>query len=234
MSDNGAIVVIGGTSGIGREAARHYAEQGRSVVLTGRDPDKADMVANEVGRNTIGVALDLTKPYGIAAAMADIGPVRHLVLAAIMRDQNTIAEYDLASALELVTLKLIGYTEVVHVLTNRLLSDGSIVILGGQALRRPYPGSTTISTVNGGIVGMVHTLAVELAPIRTNALHPGIVADSPYWHARPPTTLEAIADRTPTKRLPTMSDIVDAIVFLLENPSVNGEELTVDGGWILL
>jgi NAD(P)-dependent dehydrogenase (short-subunit alcohol dehydrogenase family) len=129
-----------------------------------------------------------------------------------------------------VTQKLVGYTEVVHTLRPRLSQDGSIVIFGGRAKDRPYPGSTTVSTVNGGVMGLVNTLAVELAPIRVNAIHPGIVGDSPYWSGKP---LDAVVSRTPTGRLATMQDIVDAVVFLLTNPSVNGVNLDVDGGWLL-
>jgi NAD(P)-dependent dehydrogenase (short-subunit alcohol dehydrogenase family) len=78
---------------------------------------------------------------------------------------------------------------------------------------------------------MITTFAVELAPIRFNAIHPGIVGDSPYWVDKP---LDAVIARTPTKRLCTMEDVVDAVVFLLENRSVNGVNLYVDSGWLLM
>jgi NAD(P)-dependent dehydrogenase (short-subunit alcohol dehydrogenase family) len=78
---------------------------------------------------------------------------------------------------------------------------------------------------------MIRTLAIELAPIRFNAIHPGIVGDSPYWKEKP---LDAVLARTPTGRLVTMEDVVEATVFLLENRSVNGVNLYVDGGWMLM
>ncbi len=227
-----AVVVIGGTSGLGRAVAAYYAGRGAEVVLSSRDPDRAKAIATEVGAR--GIALDLERPGDLAAALADVGAVRHLVLAAIDRDENRVKEYDIAQAMKLVTLKLVGYTETIHTLLPRMDPSGSIVVFGGQARNRPYAGSTTVSTVNGGVDGMVHTLAVELAPIRVNALHPGIVGDSPYWSARPAAVLDAIAARTPTGRLATMADIVGAVVFLLENNSVNGQSLSVDGGWLLL
>ncbi len=155
------------------------------------------------------------------------------MLAAVDRDHNTAAEYDVAAALSLVTLKLVGYTEVVHTLLPRTGADGSIVVFGGLAKDRPYPGSTTVSTVNGGVIGMVHTLASELAPIRVNAIHPGIVGDSPFWSGKPAEVLEGFQSRTPTGRLAAMADVVDAVAFLLRNPSVNGVNLNVDGGWLL-
>jgi NAD(P)-dependent dehydrogenase (short-subunit alcohol dehydrogenase family) len=229
----GNIVVVGGTRGIGRELARVFAGRGREVVLTGRDKANAQAVAEEIGGGARGLGLDLSAPTEIAGALAGIGPVDHLVLAAIDRDANTAREYDIAKALELVTLKLVGYTEVVHRLLPAMTPHASILLFGGLAKDRPYPGSTTVSTVNGGVTGMVHTLAVELAPIRINAIHPGIVGDSPMWRDNA-AMLENVAKRTPIGRAVTMDEIVSASLFLLENGGVNGVNLAVDGGWLLL
>lgn len=180
-----------------------------------------------------GLALDLSRPREIAGALADVGHVDHLVLAGVSRDENRATDYDIAAALELVTLKLVGYTEVVHVLRQRMTDDSAIVIFGGQAKERPYPGATTVATVNAGVRGLVNTLAVELAPVRVNAVHPGVVGDSPYWRGKPEEVLSGLRARTPTGRLATMADVVDAVDFLLRNRSVNAVELSVDGGWLL-
>jgi NAD(P)-dependent dehydrogenase (short-subunit alcohol dehydrogenase family) len=231
MASDGSVVVIGGSSGLGRAVAQHYADAGREVVINSRKREKGDAVAAEIGGSTRSVVLDLSEPRGIAGALADVGPVDHLVIAAIERDDNRIREYDIERAINLATLKLVGYSEVVHTLVDRLSDDSSIVLFGGLAKERPYPGSTTVTTVNGGIVGLVVTLATELAPIRVNAIHPGIVGDSPYWKGKP---LDHILARTPTKRLVQMRDIVDAVRFLLENPSVNAIDLRVDGGWMIM
>lgn len=231
----GAVVVVGGTSGIGLGIATAYAAGGRDVVITGRTEDRCAgaargiLGAGEVSWRT----LNLSEPQAIATALEDVGEVAHLVLAAIERDQNTVADYDVARAIKLVTLKLVGYTEVVHALAPRLSPDASILLFGGQALRRPYPGSTTITTVNGGVEGLVRTLAVQLAPVRVNGIHPGIVGDTPEWADKPATLLDAVRARTPLGRLVTTEEIVGASVFLLENGGVNGVNLEVDGGWML-
>jgi NAD(P)-dependent dehydrogenase (short-subunit alcohol dehydrogenase family) len=227
-----SVAVVGGTRGLGLEVARHYADRGYEVVLTGRDPAAASAVAAELGGKATGIGLDLARPAAIAPALADVGAVDHLVLVAIERDQNTVKNYDIAQALHLVTLKLVGYTEVVHALHERISPDGSIVLFGGQAKARPYPGSATVSTVNGGVEAMVTVLALELAPVRVNAIHPAIVGDSPYWRDRPPEVPEAVRARTLTGRLVTMRDVVGAVAFLIENPSVNGANLALDGGWL--
>ena len=234
MSD-GSVVIIGGTSGLCLRLAETYAERGRDVVITGRDLDRTRGVAASIpgpGEATA-CAVDLSDPESIAGSLAEIGAVDRLVIGAIERDENSVADYDIARARYLITMKLIGYTEVVHTLLARLTPDASILLFGGQALRRPYPGSTTVTTVNGGVMGVVHTLAVELAPIRVNALHPSVVGDSPYWSAKPPEVLDALAARTPLGRLVTMDEIVDAALFLLENGAVSGTNLEVDGGWLL-
>lgn len=229
-SETGAVVVIGGTSGIGRELAGEYASRGREVVITGRDPQRSLDVAAEIGGRTTGIAVDIAEPERIADALSGIGGVSALVITAIERDVNSLAEYSRERAQRLVVLKLVGYPEVVRVLSSRFTPDASIVLFGGLAKERPYDGSTTVSTVNGGVSGLVRTLACELAPVRVNAVHPGIVGDSPYWADK---SLDAVVARTPIGRLVTMSEVVAATVFLLECGAMNGAELFVDGGWLL-
>jgi NAD(P)-dependent dehydrogenase (short-subunit alcohol dehydrogenase family) len=229
----GSVVIVGGTRGIGREIAAVYADRGRDVVLTGRDEATARQVASEIGGNVRGLALDLEQPREIADRLAGVGRVEHLVLVAIDRDSNHVKDYDLERALALVTLKLVGYTETVHTLLPKMTEDASVLMFGGLAKDRPYPGSTTVSSINGGVTGMVHTLAVELGPIRVNAIHPGIVGDSPMWRENE-AVLENVAKRTPIGRPVTMDEIVGAALFLLENRGVSGVNLAVDGGWLLL
>jgi NAD(P)-dependent dehydrogenase (short-subunit alcohol dehydrogenase family) len=233
VTESKTIVIVGGTSGIGLELAKQRVAAGDDVVITGRDGDRCDSVAAEIGARCRGLAVELSDPAAIAAALDGVGKVDHLVVTAIDRDQNTAADYDVGRAVRLVTLKLVGYTEVVHALLPRMAPDGAVVLFGGLAKDRPYPGSTTVSTINGGVMGLVHTLAVELAPLRVNAVHPGIVGDSPFWSGKPPSVLDGYVSRTPIGRLATMADVADAVDFLLRNRAMNGVNLNVDGGWLL-
>jgi NAD(P)-dependent dehydrogenase (short-subunit alcohol dehydrogenase family) len=230
MASDGSVVIIGGNRGIAREIAQHYADAGREVVITCTDGADAERAASEIGGRTRGLELNLIHPESIGQALASVGPVEYLVIAAISRDDNKVRDYSFERALELVTMKLVGYTEVVHTLLDRMTDDSAIVLFGGLAKDRPYPGSTTVSTVNGGVVALTRTLATELAPIRVNAIHPGIVGNSPFWKDK---SLDHVIARTPTGRLTTMEDVTDAVRFLLENRSVNGVDLRVDGGWMI-
>lgn len=234
MSDS-TIVIVGGTSGIGLEIARDTVARGDRVVITGRDQARTEEIAATLGPEASGVALDISEPSTIAGQLQSIGRVNGLVLAAIDRDQNTIRDYSFERAIRLVTLKLVGYAETVHALVDRLQPsvDTGIVLFGGRAKDLPYPGSTTVSTINGGVVGLVNTLALELAPIRVNALHPGIVGDSPFWAGKPAGVLEQYQKRTPGGQLVTMADVVDATQFLLRNRGVSAVNLYVDRGWAI-
>jgi len=229
---NGSVVIVGGTQGLGRELAQSYADEGREVIVTGRDQARAEAAAEEIGGNTSGLGFDLAEPHTIAAALDGVGEVEHLVLAAIERDVNSVRDYKIDAALRLAIMKVVGYTEVIHVLLPRLRDDSSILIYGGLARDRPYPGSTTVTTVNGAVTSLVRTLVIELAPIRVNALHNGIVGDSPQWRDMAPERHKALVDRTPIGRLVTMEESMGAARFLLENAGVNGINLALDGGWM--
>ena len=226
------MLIVGGTHGIGLEIARRYAGEAWSVIVAGRDGSHAKSMAAEIGGDTRGIALDLSEPEAVAGALTDLDTVDHIVLSAIIRDTNTIADYDIAAARYLAIMKIVGYTAVVSALRDRLAQDGSVILFGGRAKDRPYPGSTTVSAVNGGISGMVRTLALQLAPRRVNAIHPGIVGDSPYWSEKD-DYIAKIREATPTGRNVSIADIVDGVDFLIRNRSANGIDLYIDGGWLL-
>nr|WP_255410377.1 SDR family oxidoreductase [Amycolatopsis sp. CA-128772] len=171
----------------------------------------------------------MSRPETIAAAAADVPPLDHLVITASHQHPNTLRDFDVAAAVTAVTTKLVGYTEAVRVLSGRFTPAASVVLSGGLAKERPYPGSTVITTFTSAITGLVKTLAVELAPHRVNALHPGLVGDSPRWRD---ADLGPQAGRTPIGRLVTMAEIADATDFLLGNGGMNGHDLFVDGGFL--
>lgn len=228
-----SVVIVGGTAGIGRHLAQVLAKRGDEIVIAGRDRTRAQSVAAEIGGRTRGVAFDLAEPATIASQLADVVKVDCLVLTAIERDNNSVREFDLGRAQRLATIKLVGYLETAHALASRFTPEGSVVLFGGQARERPYPGSTTVTTVNGAVSSMVKTLATELAPVRVNAVHPGIVGDSPALQGKTELLKMGLA-RTLTKRLVTMDDCVSAVLFLMENRGVDGVNLVVDSGWSLL
>jgi NAD(P)-dependent dehydrogenase (short-subunit alcohol dehydrogenase family) len=221
-------VIVGGSNGIGRHLAQRHADRGHSVFITSRDAARAKEAAAHIDGNTTGLAMNLAEPETIAGALQSIGEVDHLVISAVPQYVNTFADFDIAQAVEAVTVKLVGYTATIRALRDRFTSNASVVLFGGLAKDRPYPGSTMVTTFNGGIATLINTLAVEMAPYRVNAIHPGVVGDSPKWlHAR---DTHPHVQRTPIGRLVTMDEVVDAVDFLLSNGGMNGSNLYVDGG----
>jgi NAD(P)-dependent dehydrogenase (short-subunit alcohol dehydrogenase family) len=231
-----AVVLVGATQGTGRLLAAEYARRGADVVITGRSAERAAEVARELSRDSggtvTGIALDLTRPAEIAGSTASVERVDRLAIVGMVRDRNTIAAYDVARAGTLAVTKLVGYTAVVSALAPRMAPDAAVLLFGGVAKDTPYPGSTTVTAVNAAVTGLVRTMSVELAPVRVNAIHPGLIEDSPFWDGN--TAAAPIVDgfrrQTLTGRLGTMGEIVDACLFLLENTLVNGVDLNVDGG----
>ncbi|HVU60364.1 MAG TPA: SDR family oxidoreductase [Mycobacteriales bacterium] len=221
-------IVIGGSAGLGRFIATRFASRGDDVVITSRDVGRAVAVAEEIEGNVTGIAVDLSKPSGLESQLASITAVDHLVLTAISQFPNTLREFDVEEATAAVVTKLVGYPEVVRLLHPRMSAGACVVLFGGVAKDRPYPGSTIVTTHNGGISALARTLAVEIAPHRVNALHPGVVGDSPKWAAMPD---HPAIPRTPLGRLVTMAEIADATDFLLGNGGINGQDLTIDGGF---
>ncbi|MGW2697917.1 SDR family oxidoreductase [Streptomyces sp. NPDC001296] len=220
-------IIVGGSGGLGRVLARRFADRGDTVIITSRTRERAETVAAEIAGTVRGLAVDLSRPETIEGALVDVPEVDNLVITAITEDFTTVADFDIAKAVHAVTTKLVGYTETVRVLHDRFTPGASVVLFGGLAKERPYPGSTIVTAINAGITGLVKTLAVQIAPHRVNAIHPGMVGDHPRWRDVPENPQ---VSRTPIGRLVTMAEVADATDFLLQNSGVNAQDLFVDGG----
>jgi NAD(P)-dependent dehydrogenase (short-subunit alcohol dehydrogenase family) len=228
------IFIVGGTAGLGLAIARSAASLGCHVTIAGRGQERAAEIAKSLSPSANGVHIDLEDPASIQAAFAKGEPIDHLVITAVHEFATSIKELDIEESAKLVYIKLIGYAASVKQSLPRLRPDSSIVLFGGLAKANPYPGSTMVSTVNGGIVGLTKTMAVELGPIRVNGISPSLVPDSPLGKRRiaagASSVVDAIKARTPSRRLTSTEDVVHATFFLLDNRGVNGIDLEIDGG----
>ena len=170
------LLVIGGARGLGFELARTASEQGARVTVTGRDAHVADARAAELGPSARGLACDLLDAASLGRLFTDIDAVDHLVLTAIERDHNTVADFRADAAARMMLIKTVGYANAVAHALPKLDPDGSVVLFSGLSMWRPSPGSTTMSMANSAILGLVNSLAAEIAPVRVNAITPGSVA----------------------------------------------------------
>ena len=182
-------VVFGGTSGIGKELVKSLAAKGATVYLSGRSMETASAAASEIGLNTVGIAVDLSEPESIAEALADVGSVDYLAIAG----DRTRRQYDLR--LQRCASDSPRHTETGGIRgghpcpcshdSPRMPRSFSSV---DWRCSVPYPGSLTVSTVNGGVVGLVHSLVTELAPVRVNAIHPASSVTAPSGTTRTTAT----------------------------------------------
>jgi NAD(P)-dependent dehydrogenase (short-subunit alcohol dehydrogenase family) len=232
------LVVIGGTSALGLAIAKAAHALGCKITIAGRGAERAADIAKSIGPGTTGVHIDLEDSASIRAALRDGPPIDHLVITSILRLSTTVKDFAVAEAERLARIKLIGYVEAVSTALPRLKPTSSIVLFAGVSKTNPYPGSTMISVVNGGIVGMTKTMAVEMAPIRVNCISPGLVPDSPTWERilaqGPNPVVDAMTAKTPTRRLAMTEDVIQGVFFLLDNKAANGIDLELDGGMQLV
>jgi NAD(P)-dependent dehydrogenase (short-subunit alcohol dehydrogenase family) len=223
------IVIMGGTSGIGLATADRLTVDGVEVIVTGRDQEKLDAVKNRV---TVAEQLDGTSEADVTSFFARVGAFEHLVLAfspgAIgLGPLSDVKLADIRTAFE---GKLFPYLFAIqHAQVTQ-----SITLISAASARAALPGTVAFAAVNGAIERIVSPLAAELAPVRVNAVSPGIV-DTPWWSFLPENQRQAqfamAADSVPAKRVGNPEDVADAIRYLIGAGLVTGTILPVDGGF---
>jgi NAD(P)-dependent dehydrogenase (short-subunit alcohol dehydrogenase family) len=220
-------VIMGGTSGIGLATARHLAADGAEVTVTGRDPAKLATVGGQITAE----CLDGTDRDAVAKFFANLGPFDHLVLAFSPGSvglgplrQTSLADIETGFA-----GKLLGY---LHAIQHAQVT-GSITMISAASARAALAGTVTLAAVNGAIERIVPPLAAELAPVRVNAVSPGII-DTPWWSFLPDDQrheqFRATAASIPAARVGTPADVSAAIAYLISASYVTGTILAVDGG----
>jgi NAD(P)-dependent dehydrogenase (short-subunit alcohol dehydrogenase family) len=175
-----------------------------------------------------GLHIDLHDETTIAAAAAALGPVDHLINTANSPHAGPVRELDRDRTVDAFTAKVIGPLLLAKHFTIRR----SLLLFSGQVGWRPARGKVVTGVTNGAAAFAARHLAAELAPVRVNALSPGIV-DSGAWDARgdgKPDFLAAAAQRTLVGRTGTVTDVTDAVLWLLQAEFLTGETIHLDGG----
>jgi len=215
-------VFVGGSSGIGLAAARLACAAGWEVVVASRTPEAAEIDAERM-------TLDISDEASVRDAFSALGPIDHLVFSPVARAGGPARAIDLDQARRAFETKFWGPFAAVQAADVR----ESITFVSGVAAATPMRGGSATAAVNGAIEALVRTLAVELAPVRVNAVSPGIVA-TPTWNALSDEDRDAMFDRLagalPVGRVGTAEELGAAIWLLLTNGFITGTVLPVDGG----
>jgi NAD(P)-dependent dehydrogenase (short-subunit alcohol dehydrogenase family) len=234
---NQRIVIIGGSSGMGLATARAAATAGAAVTIASSDKGRLDNALAGLPGNCDGELVDTSSEADVAALFARVGELDHVVYtAAGAMAQRPLKDLSLDEARQLLEVRFWGAIAAVKHAAPRIRPGGSIVLTSGTIGVRPAPGAALAASAAAAIEGLTRGLAVELAPIRVNAVRPGVIR-TPMWNLIPEAQREALfatlAERTLTKAVGEADQIAATHVYLMENGFVTGTVLTVDGGFIL-
>lgn len=234
---NARILIIGDTSGIGLGVARAVADRGANPIVVSRRQSSVDRALTELPDDARGATVDLTDPGALDRLAEEVGDVDHLV-------------YTAGESLELAPLtalmpevihgflqtRFIGALSAVRVFGPRLRAGGSVTLTSGTAAWQPGYGALPVS-VCGAMNALTTALAVELAPIRVNAVAPGLIR-TPLWDAMSEVDRASLYDqesqRVPLGRIGEVEDVARAYVYCMEQVFSTGTVLTVEGGTLLV
>jgi NAD(P)-dependent dehydrogenase (short-subunit alcohol dehydrogenase family) len=226
------VLIIGRGSGLARAVALAALDAGAGVVAAGRDQEVlASAYSAEPGIST--EAVDLTDEAAIAALGERLGSVDHVVSTASARVRGRLADLDRDAVRLSFDTKVIGPLMLAKHLAARMNPGGSFVFFSGVAAAKIAVGTMGVAITNSAVDTLIRSLALELAPIRVNAVSPGVI-DTGAWDAfgeqGKVSYFADISARNPARRIGTAEDIAQGVMFALTNTFLTGQTLHIDGG----
>jgi len=238
MSDlsSSTVVVIGGTSGIGLETARQAHAAGAEIVLTGRDQGRLAAAGDELGATT--ATLDLSDGTAVSSFFAELpAPVDHVLLSGPGPSYATIADLDFDQARAELEDHILGALRVARECATRTRPGGSLTFISGTGARRPGRGLVLAAIGTAALPALTANAALELAPLRVNAIAPGFV-DTPLSARILGDQLEErreeLRKTLPIGRVVESADVAALALHLMVNTALTGATFDVDGGQQLL
>jgi len=230
---NARVLVIGGSSGIGLATAEKALDAGAQVTIASRSQSKVDeAVAALSGKGKVqGTVLDTTNAAAVEAFFTGEAEWDHVVISAAQTKSGPVRGLDLAAAKAAMDSKFWGAYHVAR--AAKIKEGGSLTLVSGFLSVRPSAGAVLQGAINAALEALTRGLALELAPIRVNAVSPGLIA-TPLWSGLPGEKREAMfagaAQRLPARRVGQPEDIANAVLYLATTPFATGSTVLVDGG----
>src|SRR5258708_27965177 len=223
------VVIVGGSSGIGLSTAELATREGAEVIIASRNAGRLNAAAGTIGAKAI--AADVTSDKSIEDLFGACGPVDHVVVTAAQLRPGpfkTVAMEDVRATME---GKLWGAWRVAREANIR--PGGSLTLVTGFLSVRPRPNSAIVSAANGALESLARALALELAPVRVNAVSPGVI-DTPIRAAMPEAARKEMLAKTaaalPVGRVGMAEDIAQQIASFMTNGFATGSIVYIDGG----
>jgi NAD(P)-dependent dehydrogenase (short-subunit alcohol dehydrogenase family) len=232
------VIVIGGSSGMGLATAKAALAEGANVTVTGRTHERLDAAAAESGGRIRTAAVDAGEEGAMRSFFDEFVQIDHVYITAAALLFGPKLEPDSFALRAAMDTRFWGCFYAAKYAVPKMPPDGSITFTTGTATRKPIPSGSVITASCGAVEAFARGLAIDLAPIRVNAIAPGLIA-TPLHERRggkeaAAKRLEQMAARLPLKRVGRPEDIADAVLFLMKNQFVTGITLTVDGGGLLV
>jgi NAD(P)-dependent dehydrogenase (short-subunit alcohol dehydrogenase family) len=226
------VLVVGRGSGLAGAIVSAARDAGARVVAAGRS--KENLAVAYDGEPGISIeAVDLTDEASIAALGERLGSVDHVVSTASARARGLIGDLDRDALRLSFDTKVIGPLMLAKHLAPRMNEGGSFVFFSGVAAAKIAVGTMGVAITNAAADTLVRSLALELGPLRVNAISPGVI-DTGAWDAfgeqGKADYFADISARNPVRRIGTTQDITQAVLFALTNTFLTGQTLHVDGG----
>lgn len=226
------VLVIGRGSGLAQGVVLAARDAGAQVIAAGRSREALQAAYADDPGVTV-ESVDVTDDASIAALAQRLGPVDHVVSTASARARGRLADLNRDAVRRSFDVKVIGPLMLARHLAPQLSPDGSIVIFSGVAASKIAVGTMAVAITNAAADTLARSLALELAPIRVNAVSPGVV-DTGAWDA-PGDQGKAgyfadIAARNPARRIGAPGDVAGAVLFALTSTFLTGQTLHIDGG----
>jgi NAD(P)-dependent dehydrogenase (short-subunit alcohol dehydrogenase family) len=227
------VVVIGGSSGIGLETARHARAEGAEVIITGRNPDGLRQAAQEVGAQGT-AAFDATDAAALKRFFQDLpGPIGHVMVTAGGPTYGSLLEMDAAQVREAMSDRITLGLEVARNAAGKMRPGGTLLLMGSTGARRIGHGNGIASAAFAALPPFVAALALELAPVRVNLIAAGFV-DTPLSASLLGDQLQArrneLRTTLPIGRVVEPADVAALAVHIMTNTALTGATYDVDGG----
>jgi NAD(P)-dependent dehydrogenase (short-subunit alcohol dehydrogenase family) len=221
------VVIVGGSSGMGLATAKLVTEQGANVTIASRSSTKLRQAVGQIG-DARAIVADLANESDVQKIFSDLDRVDHVFVAGGRMLTGKVMETDLDTFRSDVSQRFWGPLYVVRSAVPKM-PDGSITFLSGQYASTPAIGAVVTAAMNGAIEVLTRGLALELAPIRVNAVAPGLI-DTPNLGERRGGANKWAQDTLPVQRMGRAEEVAQAVLLLMTNGFITGEVLHVDGG----
>jgi NAD(P)-dependent dehydrogenase (short-subunit alcohol dehydrogenase family) len=226
------VLVIGRASGIAHAVVMAVRDAGATVIAASRE--QAELKTAYGDDPSIETAsVDVTDETSVATLAERLGRVDHVVSTASSRVRGNLADLQPAAVIQSLSTKVLGPILLAKHFAAHMPQDGSFVFFSGATARKPAPGMTAVSATNGGVDSVTRALAVELAPIRVNAVSPGTIDSGAYdgLGAEKKAALFTMrSSQNPARRIGTADDAARAVIYALTSTFTTGATLPVDGG----